>query len=201
MQVSLCDSAVAHGSNFRVFLGNIGVKLLVLEASKRWFDVVSLAHFEVLAEVLVTAPPVSVDQSKSLVSANLMEVRVANVVLLAISRETTVTDCSSVVFVGLTNSPSIVFNHGFLLTSDLEVENEGLIEVEPHENPHQTNTVLLVEDVGFPINVSSRVFKETRNIFECSPSLGIITRLFGRVNELSEITVSFLGESSVKCRE
>ena len=50
----------------------------------------SLSHVEVLSEVLVSAPPVGVDHADSLISSNLMEVGVSNVVLLSIRWESSV---------------------------------------------------------------------------------------------------------------
>ena len=50
----------------------------------------SFSHVEVLSEVLVSAPPVGVDHRNSLVSSNLMEVGVSNVILLSVSWESSI---------------------------------------------------------------------------------------------------------------
>ena len=55
------------------------------------------------------------DHTETLVSADLMEVRVSHVVLFTVGRETAVTHGAGVRFVGLSNVPSPVFNHLFLL--------------------------------------------------------------------------------------
>lgn len=87
----------------------------MVEAREGWLDTVSLSHLEVLSEVLVSAPPVGPDHIQSLVSSNLMEVRVSNIVLLSINRESSVSVGCTVGLVGLTKSVSPVLNHSFLL--------------------------------------------------------------------------------------
>ena len=79
----LTSSQIDHGLILRNGLLMDG---LVVEAAHCWLDIVPLSHLEVLSEVLVSAPPVSMNRTDSLISLHLMEVRVANVVLLAISR-------------------------------------------------------------------------------------------------------------------
>ena len=79
----LTSSQIDHGLILRNSLLMDG---LVVEAAHCWLDIVPLSHLEVLSEVLVSAPPVSMNRTDSLISLHLMEVRVANVVLLAISR-------------------------------------------------------------------------------------------------------------------
>ena len=50
----------------------------------------ALTHLEVFSKVLITAPPIRVDHTKTLVTSDLMEVGVSNIVLLAINWETTI---------------------------------------------------------------------------------------------------------------
>ena len=57
----------------------------MLESGESWLDSVSLSHLEVLSEVLVSAPPVSVDHGDSLVSSDLMEVGISHIIFLVIS--------------------------------------------------------------------------------------------------------------------
>jgi hypothetical protein len=87
----------------------------VLETSERWSDIVFLSHLEVLSEVLVSAPPVGPNHAQSLVSSSLMEVRVSNVVLLSISRESSVSVRAILGLVNFSKSESPVFHHSFLL--------------------------------------------------------------------------------------
>ena len=63
----------------------------MIESRHRWFDVMSLSHIEVLSEALISAPPVGVDHAHSLISPDLMEVRVSNIILLSIDWETSIT--------------------------------------------------------------------------------------------------------------
>ena len=75
---------MAHSSDASILLCDVVVDLLVVKSSERWSDIVLLAHLEVFTEVLVAAPPVSVDHAKTLVTSNLMDVRVANIILLSV---------------------------------------------------------------------------------------------------------------------
>lgn len=75
----------------------------------------TLSHLEVLPEVLVTAPPVGPDHIEALVTADLMEVGVAHVVLLPVNRESAVSVASAVLLVGLTQAEAPVLDHAFLL--------------------------------------------------------------------------------------
>ena len=67
-----------------------------------------LSHLEVLSEVLVSTPPVSVNHASSLLSGLLMQVGVSHVVLLAIGGQTTVGVRAVVVLVVFTNVPSLI---------------------------------------------------------------------------------------------
>lgn len=87
----------------------------MVETGESGSDTVALSHLEVLSEVLVTAPPVGPDHIESLVSADLMEVGVADVVLLSVSGESAVSVRSTVSLVGLSEAVAPVFNHAFLL--------------------------------------------------------------------------------------
>ena len=85
---SICSSWGLAGSQVNeglVLLHRVGVDALVVEAAQSWLEVVPLPHLEVLSEVLVSAPPVSVDHRNSLISSYLMEVGVSNIVLFMIS--------------------------------------------------------------------------------------------------------------------
>ena len=84
----------------------------------------SLSHLEVLSEVLVSAPPVRVNHTDSLVPLLLMEVRVSNVVLLTVSRQTSIRVRVVVVLIVLTNMPSPLRDHILLLLLGQEVEHE-----------------------------------------------------------------------------
>ena len=118
---------MTHGIDAGVLLGNIVVDLLVVEASLAGSNVVALTHLEVLTEVLVTAPPVGVNHTESLVTTNLMEVGVTNVVLLAIGRETAVLVAGAVHVVSLSNTVAEMLNHLFLLVLNHHVEKEALV--------------------------------------------------------------------------
>jgi hypothetical protein len=93
----------------------------VVESTERWSDVVSLSHLEVLSEVLISAPPVGVNHANSLISSDLMEVGVSNIVFLVISRHSSITVRSRVVAVDLSNVPLPLLNHRFLLFLGNEV--------------------------------------------------------------------------------
>ena len=190
-------SAVAHGGDLTVLAGSLIIDLLVIESAERGADTVSLSHLEVLSEVLITAPPVEVDHTKSLVSSDLMEVGVSQVVLVTVGRHTSVSVRTIMHLVVLTNAVSPVLNHLLLLVLDKHPQEEGLVKVEDKENPSESNTVLGVERNHLPVSVSSGVFKESGDVLEGSPSLSIVSRLLGGVNKLAEVTIGLLGQGSV----
>ena len=64
--------------------------------------------------------------------------------------------------------------------------------------PKEANTVLLVERIDLPVEVTEGILRETSHIFEGSPSLGIVERLLGVVDKLAKISVCIFGESSMK---
>lgn len=101
--------------DLQVLLSGVGVDLLVVESVEGWLDTVLLSHFEVLSEVLVSAPPVGPDHVQPLVSSDLMEVRVSHIVLLSINWESSVGVSGIVHFVGFTNSVSPVEDQSFLV--------------------------------------------------------------------------------------
>ena len=70
--------------------------------------------------------------------------------------------------------------------------------MEDDHAPHETNTVLSVEGLRFPVEIADWVFEETGNVLERSPSLGIITGFLGVVHELEEVAISVLGQSSMQ---
>ena len=105
----------SHGSDTGILLGNFLIQGFVLEVSVVGADVVLLSHLKVLPEVLVSAPPVGMDHAQTLVSADLMEVSVPDVVLMSVSRHTSVGVSGTVLVVHLSNVPSPVFNHLFFL--------------------------------------------------------------------------------------
>jgi hypothetical protein len=94
-----------------VLLFDLGIDLLVVETGESRSDSVALSHLEVLSEVLITAPPVGPDHIQALVTAGLMEVGVADVVLLSIDGESTI----SVLLAYLTKSVPPVLDHTLLL--------------------------------------------------------------------------------------
>ena len=64
-------------------------------------DVVSLAHLEIFAEVLITAPPVQVNHAEPFTSKSLMEVRVSNIVLFTVGWETSISHSKRMLVVDL----------------------------------------------------------------------------------------------------
>ena len=87
-------------------------------------DIVLLSHLEVLAEVLVSAPPVGVNHTETFVSADLMEVSVADIVLMSVSRHTSVGVSLAVFVVGFSNVPSPLSSHVFLFVFADDIEEE-----------------------------------------------------------------------------
>ena len=114
----------SEGGPLGVSLLSLGVEIVVVETRERWGDAVSLSHVEVLSEVLVSAPPVGVDHADPLVSSNLMEVRVSDIVLLSIGRESSVGVRAIVVLVNFSDMPFPLSNHTFFLLLGEQEEDE-----------------------------------------------------------------------------
>mgnify|MGYP005764473785 CR=1 FL=1 len=65
-----------------------------------------------------------------------------------------------------------------------------------HENPDDSDSVVVAVGLGLPVHVSEGVLEESSDVLESSPSLGFISRFLLSVNELGEVTVGFLSKSS-----
>ena len=157
----------------------------------------SFAHLKVLSEVLVTAPPVSVNHAKALVAAHLMEVRVSHVVLLAVDRETTVSVSGSVLVVHLTEAVAPGCNHIFFLGLDDHVQQEGLIQVPNEAAPDKSYTVRLDQGADLPEDVSEWILSRASDVLECTPFLSLVSWLLHVINELSKVAISLLCKSSL----
>ena len=121
---------MTHLGDLEVLGGSLLEDRLVGEAGEGRSLIVLLAHLEVLAEVLVSAPPVEVDHAKTLVTSHLMEIGVAHVILDTVDRESAVTVHGSVSLVLLAASPAPVRDHPLLLVLDHHVEEEAAPQVE-----------------------------------------------------------------------
>ena len=168
----------------------------MVESTQGRSDIVSLSHVEVLSEVLVSAPPVGMDHADSLVSSDLMEVGVSDVVLLSVDWESSVGVAAIVVFVDFTNVPFPVVDHALLLLFGQKVENKGLVQVPDQEHVDDSDSVLVGESSYLPVSVTVWVLEESSNIFECSPLLCHVSWFSSFAYELSEITISLLGKCS-----
>lgn len=157
----------------------------------------SFSHIEVLSEVLISAPPVGVDHADSLISSNLMEVGVSNVVLLSISWESSIGMRGVVVLVDLSDVPFPFGDHALLLLLGQKIKHEGLVQMPDQENVDNSNSVLVGKGGNFPEGVTEWIFEEPREVLECSPLLGHVSWLLGLGNELGVITISLLGQSSI----
>ena len=73
-----------------------------------------------------------------------------------------------------------------------------MVQVPNEADPNQADSILLVERIQFPIGVADWIFVESGNVFECYPLLSVVSWLLGVEHELGEISVSFLGQSSMR---
>ena len=89
--------------------------LLVVEARQTRLHVVLLSHFEVFAEVLVSAPPVQVDHAEAFAPEGLVEVGVADIVFDLVDGHSPILVAGVVVSVGLANLVLPVLDHLLLL--------------------------------------------------------------------------------------
>lgn len=72
-----------------------------------------------------------------------------------------------------------------------------MIEVPDEKHPDESDSVLLMKRLNFPVSVAEWILEESGDVLESSPFLGHISGLSGGLNELSEITISLLGKSSI----
>jgi len=159
-------------------------------------NAVTLAHLEIFAEVLVTAPPVKVHHAEALGTQSLMEVRVAHIVLFTVGRESPVSAAERLLGVGLAQMPAPALNHLLLLVLHHDVHDERLVQMECESHPHEPHSVLVVEHVHLPVAVAQRVLHEARDVLERSPFLRLVTRLLGAADELLEVAVGLFGKGS-----
>ena len=196
--MSLGLTGVALSEDRGVLSGGVLVDLLVVETSFAGTDVVLLAHFEVLAEVLVAAPPVGVDHAETLVAAGLVEVGVAKVVLVTVGREASVGVRGAVEVVRVTDAVAVVGAHLLLLVLDEHVLNAREVKVVGEEKPHKANTVLVVEGLHLPVDVAEGVLKEARDVLERTPFLGLVLGLARVLDKLADVAVVLAGQSSAQ---
>ena len=156
----------------------------------------SFSHVEVLSEVLISAPPVGVDHADSLISSNLMEVGVSDVVLLSISWESSIGMWGVVVLVDFSDVPLPLGDHALLLLLGQKIKHEGLVQMPDQENVDNSNSVLVSESSNFPEGVTEWILEEPSKVLECSPLLGHVSWLLGLSNELGVITIGLLSQSS-----
>ena len=185
-----------HLSDFEVLGRGCLENFLVSKATFSGLDVLLFAHLEVLAEVLVTAPPVHVDHIEALGTANLMEVGISHIVLDTIDWHPSVTIQGAVSLIDLTDSPAPVVAHLLLLVLHHDVEKEAAPQVEDDEAPDEAHAVLIMKAFSLPVGIAEWVFEEAGDVLERSPFLRVVTGLLGLVYELSKVTISVLSESS-----
>ena len=171
---------------------------LVVEPGLRGSNAVLLSHLEVLTEVLVTTPPIEMDHAKSLVSPDLMDVGISEIVLDAIDWESSISVAHGVELVGLTKSVSPMLNHSLLSHLLVQVEKERASQVESHKEVHNSESILSVEWLHLPVGVTNWVFVEARDVLEGSPFLAEVSWLVDFIDELSEVTLSMLGQGTNK---
>jgi hypothetical protein len=69
--------------------------------------------------------------------------------------------------------------------------------MEDEKNPCKSDSVLIMEWLKFPIDITEWIFIESSEIFECSPFLSHISWLSCGVNKFMEIAICLLGKSSI----
>ena len=171
--------------------------LVVVESGEGRLDAVSLSHLEVLPEVLVSAPPVSVDEAGLLVLPDLVEVRVSHVVLLSIGGESPVGVLGIVESAHLSDAPSPSVHHRLLLGLHGKGQEEGLVQVEDQGGIEEPESILGSDLSGLPEEVGEWVLDHSGEVLVDSPFLGHISGLLGLGNELAEVTIGLLGECSI----
>lgn len=197
---SLRSSSTLGGSESGPFgpsLVTLLIDWIVIESGHSWLHIMSLSHIEVLSEVLISAPPICMNHACLLISSDLMEVRVSNVVLLSISWESSIRMWSGIPLVDLTNVPFPLGDHWLFLLFGKEIQNEWLIEVPDEENVYNSDSILITESCDFPEGISKWIFEESCDILEGSPFLGHVSWLSSFGDELCEITIGLFDKSSI----
>ncbi len=88
---------------------------------------------------------------------------------------------------------------GLILTHlHLSPEHPTLIKMEPNQNPHHPDSVLVVQVLSFPVDISERILVESGNVLVSSPFLSIISWLSCLGNELREVAISLLRKRSIQ---
>ena len=186
----------SEGGPLSVLGHGLIVQFFVVEPAHGWFHIVSLSHLEVLSEVLVSAPPVSVDHGHSLVSSHLMEVGVSDIVLLPVHWEPSVSVRRIVVLVNLADVPFPLGDHALLLLLGQQVEHKRLVQMPDQEHPAESNPILVGQRGHLPESISEWVFKETRDVLEGSPFLSHVSWLTGFVYKFGEVAVGLFSQGS-----
>ena len=172
------------------------VDSLVVEVLRRGPDVVLLTHLEVLAEVLVSAPEVEVHHASALVPEGLVEVGVAQVVLVPVVRHSLGVDVR-VVVVGLGSNVAPAFKARILLGLAVLGNQVVLVEHVEQVNVQDSDAVVARKDVCLPIDVAWKVFDGSHGVLEPSPLLGFVAGLLGLRHEFTEVTISLTDQRSL----
>ena len=126
-----------------IILGNsVSADLVMVEASLTRTNAILFAHLEVLAEGLITAPPIQVDHADALIALRLVEVRVTHVVFDSVRGEASIRRQLPVAFIHLTNAPSEVLNHALFLVLGNDPAQERGVKVEGNKGVHKSESVL-----------------------------------------------------------
>jgi len=80
---------------------------------------------------------------------------------------------------------------------DHDVQKERLVKVPDEKDPHESDSVLRVKRVNFPESITEGILEETSDVLKGSPLLCHVSGLSCCVHELAEVTIGFLGQSSI----
>ena len=86
-----------------------------------------LSHFEVLSEVLISAPPIGMDHTDLLVLPHLMEIGISDIILLPVGGEPSVGMGGIVMLIDFSDMPLPSRDHALLLLLSNKTHNERLI--------------------------------------------------------------------------
>ena len=94
----------SKSSSLKFLILKIDLDLFVIEFGESRSDSVRLSHLEILSEVLIAGQPVGPDHIDTLFEASLMEVELADVVLLSVDGESAVSVRGAVLIAKLPES-------------------------------------------------------------------------------------------------
>ena len=112
------------------------------------------------------------------------------------SREPLRLTLHSLALVGLADRVHPELNHRAFLASDSGPRYEAAVKLGDKQEPCNSDSVLSVQWLHFPVNVSEQVFEQSDNVLEDSPFLSDVSGFLRLHCESGQVTIGVFSESS-----